>query len=284
MKQIDQRVKAQYQALTQQEQKVADFILDHLDDFAIYNSVELARVCQVSKATVSRFFKRLGYKDFRDVRLQSRQLRQSGVPLTDMEAIVAGNTLLERHYQRETENLLAWMRKLTPELFEQIVGATLNARRILVLGYRNSYPVALHLRQQLQQVRGGVGLAPQPGQSLSEELAELGKEDLVIAIAFRRRIKLHDKLMPLLKKRGIPLLMISDATAMKLSEHATWWLECPLDSVSAFDSYSAAMSMINVLANALLHQCLEQGRARISQISDIYEELDELSLTSINLE
>ena len=127
MKQIDQRVKAQYQALTQQEQKVADFILDHLDDFAIYNSVELARVCQVSKATVSRFFKRLGYKDFRDVRLQSRQLRQSGVPLTDMEAIVAGNTLLERHYQRETENLLAWMRKLTPELFEQIVGATLNA-------------------------------------------------------------------------------------------------------------------------------------------------------------
>ena len=42
------------------------------------------------------------------------------------------------------------------------------ARRIVVIGMRNAYPAALHLRQQLLQARGQVLVLPQPGQSLSE--------------------------------------------------------------------------------------------------------------------
>jgi len=33
---------------------------------------------------------------------------------------------------------------------------------VRLLGVRNSYPVALHLRQQLVQVRQGVIMMPQP--------------------------------------------------------------------------------------------------------------------------
>lgn len=50
----------------------------------------------------------------------------------------------------------------------------------------------------------------------------------------------------------------------------------PLESVSAFDSYSAAMSLVNLLSNALLHEMLTEGRQRIHQIADLYQQLDEL--------
>ena len=36
------------------------------------------------------------------------------------------------------------------------------------------------------------------------------------------------------------------------------------------------MSLINLLANALLHEMLSQGRQRIHQIADLYQQLDEL--------
>jgi DNA-binding MurR/RpiR family transcriptional regulator len=65
MEQLDERLKAQYASLSPQEQRVADFIFDHFDDLISYNSAELAQLSGVSKATVSRLFKRLGYENIR---------------------------------------------------------------------------------------------------------------------------------------------------------------------------------------------------------------------------
>ncbi len=66
MQQLDERLKGQYASLSPQEQRVADFIFDHFDDLISYNSAELAQLSGVSKATVSRLFKRLGYDKYKD--------------------------------------------------------------------------------------------------------------------------------------------------------------------------------------------------------------------------
>jgi DNA-binding MurR/RpiR family transcriptional regulator len=58
---------------------------------------------------------------------------------------------------------------------------------VLVIGFRNSYPVALHLRQQLAQASDAVELAPLPGQSIGEDPASLGPDDVVLIVGFRRR-------------------------------------------------------------------------------------------------
>jgi hypothetical protein len=50
----------------------------------------------------------------------------------------------------------------------------------------------------------------------------------------------------------------------------------PLDSVSAYDSYSSVNSLINLLANAFLHEILDKGRPRIHDIATLYQQLDEL--------
>ncbi|PLP18072.1 MurR/RpiR family transcriptional regulator, partial [Klebsiella michiganensis] len=94
MQQLDERLKEQYPSLSPQEQRVADFIFDHFDDLISYNSAELAQLSGVSKATVSRLFKRLGYEKYKDMRDELRTLRQSGMPLTDNRDAVQGNTLL----------------------------------------------------------------------------------------------------------------------------------------------------------------------------------------------
>ena len=57
---------------------------------------------------------------------------------------------------------------------------------------------------------------------------------------------------------------------------ANWQLCAPLDSVSAYDSYSSVNSLINLLANAFLHEILDKGRPRIHEIASLYQQLDEL--------
>ena len=173
MQQLDERLKEQYPSLSPQEQRVADFIFDHFDDLISYNSAELAQLSGVSKATVSRLFKRLGYEKYKDMRDELRTLRQSGMPLTDNRDAVQGNTLLARHYKQEMANLTQWVNALDVQQFAEAIQALVSARRIVIIGMRNAYPAALHLRQQLLQARGQVLVLPQPGQSLSEELVDL---------------------------------------------------------------------------------------------------------------
>ncbi|MEQ9948225.1 MurR/RpiR family transcriptional regulator [Pectobacterium aroidearum] len=276
MMQIDERLRDRYGELSPQEQRVADFIFDHFDDLISYNSAELARLSGVSKATVSRLFKRLGYPSYRDMRDELRTLRQSGMPLADNRDAVQGNTLLARHYKQEMANLTQWINQIDPVQFGAVIQALMQAQRLCLIGLRNSYPVALHLRQQLLQIRQQVTLLAQPGQTLSEELVDLTAQDVVIVVAFRRRPRLIQPLLAQLQKRGVPVLLLCEPQVSTLMSLATWSLCVPLDSVSAFDSYSSAMSLVNVISNALLHEMLRDGRQRIHQIADLYSELDEL--------
>ncbi|MFU9138522.1 MurR/RpiR family transcriptional regulator HpxU [Erwinia tasmaniensis] len=276
MKQLDERLKSHYPQLSPQEQRVADFVFDHFDDLIGYNSAELARLSGVSKATVSRLFKRLGYEKYKDMRDELRTLRQSGMPLTDNRDAVQGNTLLSRHYKQEMANLTQWVSAIDSVEFGEVVQQLARCKRIFIIGMRNAYPVALHFRQQLQQARGGVMVLPQPGQTLAEELVEMTPDDTVVVLAFRRRPRIIKPLLLALQGRDIPTLVICEPQAQAVIALARWQLCTPLDSVSAFDSYASANSLINLLANALLHESLSEGRQRIHHIADLYGQLDEL--------
>lgn len=276
MQQLDMRLRACYDHLSPQEQRVAAFILDHFDDLVSYNSAELARLSGVSKATVSRLFRRLGYDNFKAMRDELRTLRQSGMPLAESREAVQGNTLLARHYKQEMANLTQWINSLDAEQFAVIIAALSAARRVVIIGFRNSAPVALHLRQQLLQSRGQVAVMPQPGQTLAEEIVDLTGEDMVVMVAFRRRPRGVRPLLETLQSRGVPVLVLSEAQASGLKAVSCWHIGLPLESVSAFDSYSSAMSLVNLLANALLHTTLSEGRQRIHTIAALYQDLDEL--------
>ncbi|PKH21231.1 MurR/RpiR family transcriptional regulator [Enterobacterales bacterium CwR94] len=276
MQQLDERLKSHYPQLSPQEQRVADFVFDHFDDVISYNSAELARLSGVSKATVSRLFKRLGYDKYKDMRDELRTLRQTGMPLTDSRDAVQGNTLLARHYKQEMANLTQWINHIDSEQLADVVTAVAHRPRIFIVGTRNSWPVALHLRQQLLQVRAQVHLLPQPGQTLAEELMEMRPEDLVVVVAFRRRSRIIKPLLLQLQQRQIPSVVLCEPQAPTIRALARWHLCVPLDSVSAFDSYAAVNSLINLLSNAVLHELLANGRQRIHQIADLYAQLDEL--------
>ena len=86
------------------------------------------------------------------------------------------------------------------------------AQRVVVVGLRSSYPIAMHLRQSLSQGRPGVTLAPQPGQSLSEELIGLGKQDAAVVVAFRRRPDNIEGLLEILRNSGTPTILLADPT------------------------------------------------------------------------
>ena len=55
-----------------------------------------------------------------------------------------------------------------------------------------------------------------------------------------------------LAAHGVPVVLLADAHARRFADRCAVWLECPVDSEAAFDSYAAAMSAVAVLAAGVL--------------------------------
>ncbi|UFS61035.1 MurR/RpiR family transcriptional regulator [Subtercola endophyticus] len=281
---IGQRIDNSYAELSPQEQRAADFILDHIDDLAVYNASELARLSGVSKATVSRLFRSLGFTDAQEVRDHARALRSEGVPLGGIALGSGGPNLeldhgraaLEAHLEQERSNIQRALEAVTDGRLDAAAALLARARRVVVIGLRNSYPVALHLRQQLIQGLGDVRLAPQPAQSIGEELVGLGPDDAAIVVGFRRRPHGFTGVVDALRQLSVPVVLIGDSSAARYAPHSTVWLDCPVDSVTALDSYAAANSLVALLASETLGVAARGTRSRISSINRLYGDLNEL--------
>lgn len=129
-------------------------VLEHLDDLATYRASELADRAGVSKATMSRLFRSLGFAGFDEVRDHLRSLRSAGEP----RRVDEGGTPAE-HAQSDASAIAV---ALGQPSVGRAVELLADADRVLVVGWRNGHVVALHLRQQLAQVRPDVRLAPCP--------------------------------------------------------------------------------------------------------------------------
>lgn len=273
---IEHRIEAAMPQLTPQEQRVAEFILDHVSELAVYNSSELAGMSGVSKATVSRLYRRLGFANSQEVREHVLARRSAGTPLGAAGAPAASPEGVAALLASERENLSRLLDALAGGTLHAVVTALVEAREVLVVGYRNSYPVALHLREQLVQSRGRVRIAPQPGQSLGEDLADLGEGDVVVLVGFRRRPSRFGEILDAVVATGARCILITDPSGRPLATRADLAIECPLESPAAFDSYASAMSLVSLVASAVLGADIRRGRSRIAGIDSTYRGLAEI--------
>jgi DNA-binding MurR/RpiR family transcriptional regulator len=240
---LSERLDSAYAELSPQERRAADFMRGHLDDLAVYNATEVAALSGVSKATISRLYRRLGFSGAEELREHVRTVR--GAPRAGAVA----------HPDDALEQEIANLRAVAALDLAPAAALLAGARRVVVIGFRNSYPVALHLREQLAQARDSVALAPLPGQTVGEELVGLDGRDVVILVGFRRRPAGFAALAATVLAGPARSILVTDASGRRLAARADVVLECPLDSPTAFDSYAAAAHLVARLATAVLALC-----------------------------
>lgn len=262
-----QRVEQYYAELSPNSRKIADHLLHHSQDIISCTVADIAEKTQTSKASVSRFFRQLGYESHADVKLQLTALRASGYPISMLNGGISG-------YKCELERITKTFENIEERQLQIFVDSITLAKRITLIGFRNSYPVALHFRQQLQQIHSQVRLLPLPGQSISEDLQDMDSDELIIIIGFRRRPKLFASLLNQLNPNQIVLM--ADPSGQIYKDKVKQLFICQLGQEQALDSYAAPMSLIAIICNRVLNQLSQRGQNRIKAISDLFSLFDEI--------
>lgn len=273
---VDVRIAALYDELTESERRLAEVVLEAAADLSAFTAGELAARAEVSAATAARFFRRLGYESYGDLRRSVREARTWGSPLYELSAAERPADFA-RHVAQDIDNLKRLALDLPPAALAAAVELLVSARRLHVIGFRNSAALAAYARGLLAHVKPDVRLLPLAGQTLAEDLVGLGPGDALVVFGFRRRPPALREVMAAVRDGGARILLVTDASAARTAHLAHVTLRCPNQGASLFDSYVAPMSLISHLASAVGAALGEAAENRLAMIEDLHRRLEPFS-------
>lgn len=277
---LEKRIRASFESLPNSERQIAELLLDFPSHLATHSATELATLSGTSKAAVTRLVQRLGYSSFAQARSEVRSAQQWGSPLylsgegpTDA---AERHNALETHMAADIEILRKTLEGLGQSALDEVVTTLHKARRVVVIGHRNSALLAAYCRGQFGVLRGNVELAPMPGETLAEGLYGLNAEDVLFAVGFRRRVPAFMAALEVARKAGTRIVLLTDPSGAAISRRADWTIPCHCRGASIFDSYVAAVSIINFIANQLAAHGGPGARERLRGIEALHESLGDL--------
>jgi DNA-binding MurR/RpiR family transcriptional regulator len=273
------RIRETYDALPLGERKLAELILEMRGDLAAYSATELAARSGVSKATAARLVRRLGYADFHEMRQQARNHYHNGSPLAELSNSLGLEATLSQHFAHDVAGLTRTIETIPPEDVQAAVDILAGAQRVIVVGFRNSYAPAFYARELLVQVRRQVILLPVSGQTVSEELSDLGRGDAILAFGFRRRPPVLGRILRIAAATKARTILLGDSSlgkAGKVGKSPHIVLRCFSRGARLFDSYVAAMSLVNYLGSGVALALGASAQERLRRIESLHEEFSDL--------
>ena len=272
---LDIRIREQQDALTKCERLVATAVLLHQQDLAQFSLDDLANLVGVSKATVARFFKALGYTSYREARYEKELPKARALtPLSMMSAYELAYKIdptLVNHIQLEVTNLSRTAQEIDPELINETTQALSNATRIWVVGMRTQYPLALYAKLTFSHFANDVRVVSATG-NITLDVVSMRKGDVLFAIGSRRRTKEFKLVMKNARELGLKVILISDLTATESLKHADIVLRCHCRGY-LHDTHTAFISLVSFIGAAIELQKGHDHVQRLKHIEQLHEQL-----------
>jgi len=275
---LEQTIRTKYDLLPIGERKLADVVLGIGCDLGAYSATELAETAGVSKATASRLVRRLGFSDYQQMRQQTRGSPTSGSPLAALGGAQSKRSTLGRHLEHDVACLTYSLEGIAADLARRAVDVLTKAERIWVVGFRNSYVLALYARELLVQVKPDVRLLPVPGQTIAEELSALAAGDAVLAFGFRRRTPGFGEVLRVAAQEKARTILIGDPSLGDLGKHAEVTLRCLSRGSGAFDTYVAPVSLLNYLCSRVALGLGDAAQQRLRRSDLLHDRFGDFSL------
>jgi len=274
---LEQLVTRHYGTLTPSEMRIADRILDGGDLAATSTATELADEAGVSKPTVTRFVHKLGLESFREFRRLAREGRpaEPGSPVDLLRrelSVTSGDlgVLLHETSTSEVRNLVGTYEGLDLADVARVVDLLVGAREVVFVDFRKNHPLAAYAATLLNSLRPHVRSLPERGTSPADGLLDLAVSDVVVMFPFRRAQQDHLRTSEAVVDRGATLVTIGDRYPNPAAQRATVHLTTSTDGPGVFDSLTAAMSLVGLLATAVANRLGDGAQERLDALEDAH--------------
>lgn len=249
-------------------------------DIALYTAGELAGKAGVSTATAARLIRTLGYSSYPTAKREIREAVHWGSPqggAIDTAQNSAELPSLAAVVQTNIDNIRATADGIAPQTLEGICDACIAAERIFMVGMRNGFGLAHHAAHYFGLIKDDVRVLPATGTSMVHELSGIREGDLVICFAFRRRPRKLALLISEIRATGAVAVLITDISAAESAKAANYVIRCRCYSLAPFNSFIAAVTVIDYLSLTVAGRLGERSVERFRKIDRMVELIDDVA-------
>jgi DNA-binding MurR/RpiR family transcriptional regulator len=255
---------------TKAEQKILEYIGSHAQTFIFMSIKELSSELDVSDATVSRFAKHAGCKDFKALKSLVMRQNQSAGPAEKMAGTLLRDSgfTVEGWLEYQRQCLQKTLEHLDPAEVERAASAILAARRVFIHAKSASRALGELLLFRLRRLGVSVFMLPSGGSEVLEGLAQAGVGDLVVMFSFSKVSREGGMILDHAKSAGYQTLAFTSRLYVPEQERADVSLFVYRGEEKEYHSMTAPAAVTDALVVAV-SESMGAGSAR--QLSRLHK-------------
>lgn len=254
-------------SLTQSERKLAATLLSNYPFKGLLNIQELAEEAGVSAASISRFTSKLGLDGYADMqRKLVEELRLGDVSPVDLHerSTRIRGSFLTGFLARAAAQIETAGDAITDGQFDRITALLSDPRRqVFAMGGRISDTIARHLTFHLSQSREGIDHIPRDPEAWPGYLLRMKPGDVVFLVDFRRYEPALEGLAKAMATKRVKIVLMTDSWISPIKGNAAEVLAVPIETGTVWDSYAAALAIVEALVARIAELTWDQTRDRI---------------------
>lgn len=235
--------------LTANETTILEYLNRNSNAFLFLNIAQLAAALDVSEATISRFARHVGCRDFKNLKqVVLGQVEQPG-PVQKKTAVSSGeeDKLLSCFLEQQKYCLERTLELLDRTQFEQAAQAVADARRVYVYAKNGSRSMAELLTFRLWRIGVDIHRLSAGGSELLEGLATAGPEDLVVVFSFSRLTPVSGSILDLAAQTKYKTLLFTGRVTPDQGHRADYRLFVYRGEETEYHSMAAPAALVDAL-------------------------------------
>ncbi|MCM3769186.1 MurR/RpiR family transcriptional regulator [Priestia aryabhattai] len=278
MENVYKHIAERMSSMSKSHVKIAEFILENRHTVPFFTIDKLAKMTEVSDATVVRFATSLGFKGYPHL----QQALQSSVQqqLTTTERLKMSKDVYDDNDQGvydvfldDSANIRATLENLDMKAFKSAVEALVKAKSVYIIANRSAVSLGTFLQYYLQFLLGKVELLHSI-ETVSERLYDLGKEDVVIGISFSRYTKSTVQVFSYAHQKQATTIAITDHLLSPLIPYADIPLTASSQMPTFIDSFVAPLSLINALLVSISKEKEIDFQEKLEVLENVWDQFN----------
>jgi DNA-binding MurR/RpiR family transcriptional regulator len=256
-----------FNQLSKSQQKIADFIVKSPERIPFYTEEDIAAKTGVSIATVSRFWRSIGYDNLKSFKKYLQETQHS-TPARKMQHVLekTEGEVVVKMITSATVNLEKTARILSPQAFDHAVKALHDADKIYVHGPGSTSCLTDLLRFRLNRIGMEVQIMAQSGHELLERLVHAGPKDVVLFFGFVRKSPEATVILDQASESGYTTILVTDLLLSDMIDDSNIVLQVDRGDADAFHSLVAPMAIVESLSVSLAGQRGEAAMEKLNQL------------------
>ncbi len=254
--------------MTKSESRIMDYISSHTEEFLFSSIGTISRRLDVSPATLSRFVRRVGFEDYKELKRAVADQSMVEGPAVKMLATLSADKefTVENWILRQQTYLQKTLEGLDPGQFRRAVDIVLGARRVFIHGKSASASPAQLLMFRLRRLGIDTVLLPSGGSEVLEGLAEIRKEDAVVLFSFSKVSSEGRMILCHQREVGYTTIAFCSRAFIPEEEQADIQLFVYRGEPKEYHSMTAPAAVVDALVVAVSEQMGEASARRLDRL------------------